>query len=183
MSDQVCGLLSPFLRKKRIAAAFPYLKGKILDFGCGVGALAEQWPSDQYFGVDIDEDSIKVAKVKLPEHRFETHLPQGMRFDTIVMLAVIEHIDNPPALLRILKELLEPKGTIVITTPHPAFEWIHTIGARLGLFSLEGSREHKKLANYETMNRWAQESGFQVTTYRRFLFGANQLFILRVGES
>ena len=41
MADQGTeGILSPYLRRKRIQAATPYLKGGVLDVGCGGGVLA-----------------------------------------------------------------------------------------------------------------------------------------------
>ena len=42
MADQGTeGLLSPMLRHMRIEKAKPYLNGKVLDIGCGSGALAK----------------------------------------------------------------------------------------------------------------------------------------------
>jgi len=40
MADQADGFLSPFLRKKRIEMALPFIKGRVIDIGCGVGKLA-----------------------------------------------------------------------------------------------------------------------------------------------
>ena len=41
MADQGAeGLFSPFLRSRRLKAACPYIKGRVLDVGCGTGALA-----------------------------------------------------------------------------------------------------------------------------------------------
>ena len=41
MTDQaVEGLLSPFLRQQRINAIKPYIKGVVLEVGCGSGLLA-----------------------------------------------------------------------------------------------------------------------------------------------
>ena len=34
------GILSPYLRSKRLSPALPYIKGRVLDVGCGVGLLA-----------------------------------------------------------------------------------------------------------------------------------------------
>ena len=55
------GLLSPWLWRKRVAAAFPHLRGKVLDIGCGSGALAEHVTAESYTGVDIDRDSLAIA--------------------------------------------------------------------------------------------------------------------------
>ena len=40
MTDQAAeGLLSPMLRNRRIQAVKPFLRGRVLDVGCGNGAL------------------------------------------------------------------------------------------------------------------------------------------------
>ena len=91
MADQITGLLSPFLRTQRITAAMPYLEGRILDLGCGIGVLADLVPADRYVGVDIDKESIQIAQKRLPEHSFFTvdeFDAEGL-FDSIVSLAVI----------------------------------------------------------------------------------------------
>ena len=75
MSDQANeGLLSPFLHNRRIKAAVRFLKGSILDVGCGSGALAKFVPEHRYFGIDMDSASIEVAKQNYPAHSFENTL-------------------------------------------------------------------------------------------------------------
>ena len=45
MADQGAeGWLSPWLRMQRIKAAQPYLSRRVLDFGCGSGALEVKPP-------------------------------------------------------------------------------------------------------------------------------------------
>lgn len=182
MADQVKGgILSPFLRTQRLRIARPLLRGAVLDFGCGVGALAPACERTRYLGVDRDEESIRLARRDHPGYTFTTVLPAGGSFDTIVSLAVIEHIAQPAELLAKLKTLLAPKGRILLTTPHPSFEWVHETGARLGLCSADAAEEHETLLDSPAMQRVAREAGLQVdpALSRRFLFGLNQLFVLR----
>src|SRR5882724_4256798 len=71
MADQLTGLLSPFLRSRRIAAVEPFLgKGRLLDIGCGTGTLANHVNSTRYLGVDQDEESIAIAKNLFPTNRW-----------------------------------------------------------------------------------------------------------------
>jgi 2-polyprenyl-3-methyl-5-hydroxy-6-metoxy-1,4-benzoquinol methylase len=108
MSDQVSqGLLSPFVRKQRLKAAEPYLKGKVLDVGCGSGALAGLIPTNRYLGVDIDEESLAQARQEYPQHCFQTMLPPpDPIFNTVVSLAVIEHVPNPATFLKDMAKVL-----------------------------------------------------------------------------
>ncbi|NJN32464.1 MAG: methyltransferase domain-containing protein [Synechococcales cyanobacterium RM1_1_8] len=138
MADQgIEGLLSPFLRRQRIKAVNPSLRGRVLDVGCGTGELAKLVPSNSYYGFDLDQASINIARRQLPQHHFHTKVPEQEHFDTVVALAVIEHAAEPESFLRNLYLYLQPDGQrqIVLTTPHPKLEWAHNIGAKLGLFS------------------------------------------------
>lgn len=181
MADQGAeGLLSSFLRGRRIQAALPYLRGRVLDYGCGSGLLARYVDPDRYSGVDVDPEVISIARTSYPEHSFEVaRLPQDRQFDTIVSLAVIEHVPDPAGFLASALPLLAPGGSVVLTTPHPSFRGVHDFGARLGLFSRAASEEHQGLLDGRAMRRLAIDCGLNITGYRRFLFGANQLFLLQ----
>src|SRR5438270_10720036 len=184
MADQLTGLLSPFLRSRRIAAVEPFLgQVRLLDIGCGTGALARDVDSTRYLGVDQDEESIAIAKNLFPMHRFLTltdfaQSQNDNEFDRIVGLAVIEHVDDPQKWLAWVRTLLKPGGQVVLTTPHPSVRRYHEFGARIGLFSLEGAKEHRELINRHRMIQLAAASGFRIRHFRRFLLGCNQLFIL-----
>lgn len=182
MADQGTeGLLSPFLRRQRFKAAKPYLNGRILDVGCGSGALAELVDPAWYVGIEVDEDSVNKAKQSYPHHFFQNSLPPAEeKFNTVVSLAVIEHVPDPAAFLSSLSQYLEgPKARIVITTPHPSVDWIHDVGASAGLFSQHANEEHEDLLSYEKLDIAGNQAGLRLVSYRRFLFGANQIAVFR----
>jgi 2-polyprenyl-3-methyl-5-hydroxy-6-metoxy-1,4-benzoquinol methylase len=180
MPDQADGLLSSWLRKKRFEAVRPCLQGKILDVGCGVGALSELVSQDLYFGVDIDEESLKTARIKYPQYRFEKKYPENLQFDTAVLVAIIEHIKTKHSFLERLVSMLAPNGRIVMTTPHPSTEKVYSLGAKIGLFSSAANQEHDQLLDYNSIEKILSQTqtSLFISEYRRFLFGANQLFIL-----
>jgi 2-polyprenyl-3-methyl-5-hydroxy-6-metoxy-1,4-benzoquinol methylase len=187
MSDHTKGLLSPFLRQRRIANTINYIKGKVLDFGCGTGLLAKYIPSKFYIGVDIDQDSLDIAKKNSPGYTFLNtnkigfnDIKQHGPFDTMVLMAVIEHIKEPDKLLVELSKLINYSGQIVITTPHPASSIIHNIGSKIGLFSKTANKQHENYYNYEQMKRLCLKNNLKILNYKRFLLGINQLFILKL---
>jgi 2-polyprenyl-3-methyl-5-hydroxy-6-metoxy-1,4-benzoquinol methylase len=181
MADQASeGLLSPFLRERRISAVKPFLTGKILDIGCGAGALASWVQPENYFGVDIDEDSLQTARLTYPLHFFSSAYPkQNEKFDTITALAVLEHVKAPLEFLVNVSHYLRqsPDAKIVCTTPHLLFGWSHTVGAKIGLFSRHANEEHETLFDKETLDAIALSAGLNLVLYKRFLFGVNQLAI------
>lgn len=189
MADQASGgLLSPFLLRRRLAAAGPWLRGRVLDVGCGGGALAALVPPDRYRGLDIDPASLALARARRPGHRFDpvrTPTDWGLEaaeaFDTVAMLAVIEHAPEPERLLERATACLAPGGRVVVTTPSPAFAWAHGVGARVGLFSAEAHEQHEAPIGPRRMAELAAGCRLRVACFRRFLGGSNQLFVLEAG--
>jgi len=162
-----------------MAAVRPWLQGSVFDFGCGSGALAQYVNAAKYCGYDIDAASLARARSLHPQHRFVEAQPGVDQFDTVVSLAVIEHCDDPAAFLARLVALTRPGGRVALTTPHPAYEFIHDFGARIGVFSRDASEEHEALLDRKALCALAAAQGLHVLQYRRFLFGANQLIVLQ----
>ncbi len=184
MADQGTeGFLSPFLRSQRTNAVVSLLKGKVLDVGCGSGALAAHVAPENYLGIDIDPISIAAAREKFPNHRFEqAQTTSENDFQTVVALAVIEHVPSPALFLQTLIDNLEGQNTdcrILCTTPHPAFETIYSIGVKFGLFSSSAHDEHETLLNQKTLAEAGGKAGLVLESYQRFLFGANQLAVYK----
>jgi 2-polyprenyl-3-methyl-5-hydroxy-6-metoxy-1,4-benzoquinol methylase len=172
------GMLSYWLVRRRQQAVRRHLAGRVLDVGCGVGTLADICDPAGYVGVDTDSRKIEIARRERPRHRFETAVPQGERFDTVAALAFIEHVRDPAGYLRRFAGLLNPGGAVVLTTPHPSLEWLHTAGARIGLFSHAAHDEHERLIDKARMAELLAGTGMRLDLYRRFMLGANQLFVL-----
>jgi SAM-dependent methyltransferase len=171
------GLLSPYLRRKRIQAVIPYLQGRVLDFGCGTGLLCSVIDPDKYLGVEVDEASLQKASDMFPTYTFSRSLPNSQeRFDTVVSLAVIEHVNDPVNFLSELAEFLY-HGHIVITTPHPSVDWVHDVGAKIGLFSKHANEEHGDLLDKARLEKVGAQAGLRLEFYSRFLLGANQMAI------
>jgi 2-polyprenyl-3-methyl-5-hydroxy-6-metoxy-1,4-benzoquinol methylase len=103
--------------------------GEILDLGCGDGALAGALSRElcrPVVGADTSERGLALAaemfgkKGLRGEFRlisgYDTGLAGG-RFAAVVCSEVIEHVDDPRAMLDEIYRLLSPGGHLVITTP------------------------------------------------------------------
>lgn len=98
----------------------------ILDAGCGSGykclTLAEANPGAKIVGIDLSEESVKLARQRLDYHgidnaEFHTllieDLPQlGLTFDYINCDEVLYLLPDPVAGLRALHAILKPQGII-----------------------------------------------------------------------
>ena len=102
----------------------PFIKGKLLDFGCGDGNFASRISSycDSVCGVDIAEIPINQAILNYPKIEFKL-LENGVNipypdsyFDCIVALDVLEHILDIEHVLKELNRVLKSGGSLLITT-------------------------------------------------------------------
>lgn len=185
MGDQADGLLSPLLRRMRIRAVRPHLRGSVLDYGCGTAYLSRRVEPSLYTGVDADAESVDKAKRLHPRASVRTlgaFSASSATFDTIAMLAVIEHVSQPEELLALMRKKLNPGGRIVLTTPHPLAHIIHRAGSRIGIFSRSAAEEHETLLDRASMRVAARRAGLRVVLEKRFMLGMNQLFILEAGD-
>ncbi len=102
---------------------------KILDIGCGDGVLLyliNQKVKAKLTGVDLDQNSLKTARSKLKAKFVKASaykLPfKTSAFDIIIASEIIEHLDQPQKMLQEIKRVLNPLGTVIITTPIKLFK-------------------------------------------------------------
>lgn len=178
------GLLSGFLTRQRFQAVSAYIRGDVLDIGCGYGKVLSLLPPGiSYTGVDSGPEIIQYLQKTYPGHEFylldldKGELQLDQRFDTILMLAVVEHLSQPQKALCQALEHLKADGCLLITTPSPFGDRIHRLGARLGLFSQFAADDHETIFTQASLRRLLENCGIQIDRYRRFLLGGNQLFV------
>ncbi len=113
---------------------------RVLDVGCGYGALAESMSrvGAIVFGVDINEKSIEQAKTRYHDPRLtfivgdicEIPLPEDVQ--TVVLSNVLEHIENRSDLLGRLIEKICPQR-FLIRVPMLDRDWMVYFRQELGL--------------------------------------------------
>ena len=150
----------------------------MLDVGSSSGALARHVSRDNYVGFEIDLASKEQARRDFPGHIFLDELPSEL-FDTVVALAVVEHLSKPAVTVGEWTACTRPGGRLVLTTPHRAFRWAHEAGAKMGLSSQVAADDHETLFTKSTLVAELRKLPLTLEHYRRFLFGMNQLFVFR----
>ena len=101
-------------------------KLEILDLGCGGGLTCEPLArlGANVTGVDFVEENIKVAKNHAKKSNLDINylhididsITIKKKYDLILILEVIEHLDNWKLLIKKIKKNLKPKGKIVFST-------------------------------------------------------------------
>ncbi len=106
--------------------AMPYVKGDLLELGCGEGRGVELLSplSDSYLALDKIDEVIQKLKANHPDVNFKQAVFPPFSdladdsFDTIVSFQVIEHVKPDAEFLQEIKRVLRPGGTAVLTTPN-----------------------------------------------------------------
>jgi SAM-dependent methyltransferase len=181
------GSLSGFVKGFRIRAAVAELGNarSVLDLGCGLCELIASLPQGiEYTGVERDQWMYDRACALFPGHRFhrgdieEPAFDVDERVDAVLLLAVWEHLHDPAALLTKARQWVKPGGRFIATTPAPAAHQVLELGSKLGLLSRHADEEHEKLWSHGEITEIAHRTGWRMVRWKRFLLGANQLFVL-----
>lgn len=113
--DFICKTVEPFAPFK-----------KIIDLGCGNGhtleALGKAFPQAQLYGVDYSKVALEIAQTVNPKAVFwnEDILTLGtrMKFDLVVNLGSLEHIEDVGAGLDRFKSLISANGIGYFEAPN-----------------------------------------------------------------
>lgn len=183
------GLLSDYLRKARLKKIRDYISGNVLDLSCGP-AYSYNYYNDRienYYATEYSEKQVEELRYKFPKTKiFQKDLDKDtlvfdIKFDTVLLLAVIEHIFNQKHLMQQVLKNLHPNGNLVITTPTPfGNDYIHKIGSVIGLFNKNGGiDDHIVIYNKQRLILLANEFDLEILKYKKFQLGCNQLIILK----
>jgi len=116
-------VLIPRLRHRDGIAYLPYEgEGRMLDFGCGVGAYvarmrAAGWDAE---GMDLVAEPVRAGReAGLPLCQGTlpgADLPSS-HYDVVTLWHVLEHVPRPKATLQACREILKPGGRIAVVSP------------------------------------------------------------------
>jgi 2-polyprenyl-3-methyl-5-hydroxy-6-metoxy-1,4-benzoquinol methylase len=109
----------------QVQACLDFARGeRLLDMPCGDGTLTEMLAPHfkHVVGVDASSTHLSTARKRLPNLQCHESLLEDFtpteRFDTIVMLNILEHIVDPVAALRKASSMLAPGGILIVHVPN-----------------------------------------------------------------
>jgi 2-polyprenyl-3-methyl-5-hydroxy-6-metoxy-1,4-benzoquinol methylase len=107
-----------------------------LDAGCGGGLLlAELARHAEAYGVDADAESVALARAAVGDDRVQVARLEALpfpdaRFDLVMSMDVLEHLDDDRAALRELRRVTRPGGRMLVSVPAlPALFSSHDVAA------------------------------------------------------
>jgi 2-polyprenyl-3-methyl-5-hydroxy-6-metoxy-1,4-benzoquinol methylase len=125
---QSCGYVSP--RVRAILRDLGVVR--VLDAGCGNGALCGELAAEGYdvVGLEYDAKGVDVARLTHPSMRFyqlglqddpQQLLEHETLFDAVVSTEVVEHLFSPHLLPLFARECLRKGGYLIVSTPYHGY--------------------------------------------------------------
>jgi 2-polyprenyl-3-methyl-5-hydroxy-6-metoxy-1,4-benzoquinol methylase len=137
---------------KRLKAAGLAKHHRILDYGCGSGAMVKYLQAHGYSACGYDAYS--------PAFRDSSVLEQ--RYDCVISQDVVEHVDSPAEILRTYDRLAAPGALIAIGTPDASAidlkdpeSFVHALHAPY----------HRHILPHPLLQREAEKLGWRVARY------------------
>ena len=135
---------------------------RILDIGCGDGLF---FPQLRQFGeVEGVEPDAEMVAADNPDRAniyiggFDANFQPSHKYSLIVMLDVLEHLRDPVAALRGVRDLLESDGTFLITVPAFMLLWTNH----------DALNHHFTRYTQRQFRSVAEQAGLRVTEQRYF---------------
>lgn len=173
-------MVGKYLMRWRIKTVLPYIKGNLLDIGCGTNELVQQYQGKGK-GVDVFQwGNVDIVVENTAELPFSEN-----EFETVTIIAALNHIPNREDVLREAHRVLVDGGRIIVTMIPPTISEIwHKL--RYPWDVDQKVRGMKKgevygLSRIE-VHRLLQNVGFEIEKEKGFMFGINRMTIARVNN-
>ena len=155
-------------KRLRARTALPFVpNGEVhIDIGCG---------KDRYF-LNMSPCKNKIGLDIVFGDYISNKIPASDNYaDCVSMLATLEHLEYPEAIISESHRVLKEGGILIITSPIILTHWI----SKIYCFNFESKYgRHVQYFNYNSLKKLTSKD-FVELKYKRFEFGLNQLIILR----
>lgn len=141
----------------------------VVDLGCGGGLLAVPLAREgaHVIGLDLAAKALRAARAQQPERLLAAQadlaaLPLAERSADVVLLAdVLEHVDDPAAVVAQAAKVLRPGGALFVNTIHRTLRsrlFAITLGEGLG-FIPRGTHQWRQFVRPDELDAMARAAG------------------------
>lgn len=169
------------LRETKIKNLVP-ANSKLCDLGCGSGSLLHSLANNIKEGVGIDYSirPHKLANLSFIRADLENKIKlSSSKFEVVVSLAVLEHLNKPEKLIKEAYRILKKNGRIIMTTPSKLSKPILEFLSFLNLINKQHIKEHKNYFSKRELIALLKEAGFKDIKVSSFEFEMNNLTIAK----
>ena len=162
-SDVIARVLSAW----RARAVQPHVVGQLLDLACGDNRLVRRNRSG--VGIDI----VKYANVNVV-CRDLSRLPfRDDHFDTVTILAALNYFDHPDSVLREVRRVLKPDGTLLVT-------FLNKTLSRLWHKVKEREITPRPSFDQAELTTCLQAANLRIVAKKSFMFGAKTIYFIKI---
>lgn len=169
------------LQEMRINEVLPHVEGKLLDIGCGANLLTKKYiakSKQSAVGVDVHDwgnvDLIVEDTSKLPFNANE--------FETVSIIAALNHIPNRTAVLKEANRVLKNNGRLILTMLPPKLSYLwHKVRE-----PWDDDQHERGMAEGEVygitrqdMIQLAENAGFTLVKDYAFMMKLNRMYIFK----
>ena len=137
---------------------------RVIDLAAGEGAFSIKLKSlgHEILAIDASRENWKVPEIPLKIENFDSEFAEKIletdhKFDAVVAIEIIEHLENPFRFVRECAKLLKPGGLLFLTTPNVEAVHSRLIFLYTGRMSSFGAYETVRPAHITPIFRWKLE--------------------------
>ncbi|NHN87046.1 bifunctional 2-polyprenyl-6-hydroxyphenol methylase/3-demethylubiquinol 3-O-methyltransferase UbiG [Acetobacter conturbans] len=153
----------------------------VLDLGCGAGLASEALAKAGHdvLGMDASAEGINAARRHIEDNPLPTGsgslayrvgsaealVSEGVTFDAVVALEIIEHVTDPAAFMIMLAQLVKPRGHIFVSTMNrtPRAFAFAKVGAEYIMRLLPiGTHEWRKFVTPSELGSYGRHAGLRL---------------------
>jgi ubiquinone/menaquinone biosynthesis C-methylase UbiE len=171
--------IEPILQAWRFSKIKPYFPagGVLVDIGCNdppytINRVREKM--DFCVGIDAEIQNTVSKNYELKQCFIEKKVPvESELANVITMLAVLEHLDHPQAIINECYRILKPGGILLITVPSPLNKYPLEILSKLGIVQQKMIDQHKNYFTHQRLRDMFEKAGFNSASVESFQLGLN----------